>query len=112
MAGIWQYFCQFRPESGPLASGDGGKMSPDSCAGRIPTIGCCRTPVPAGFQQSTIAEFRQSDLKRACKDEEFNFGKQFMILKIVNRFSKIKEAFTVKLKMISVDHYFQPYQIL
>jgi hypothetical protein len=28
----------------------------------------------------------------------------------VNRFPKIKEAFTVKPKMIFVDHYFRPYQ--
>jgi len=32
------------------------------------------------------------------------------MIKIVNRFSKIKEVFTVKLKIISVDYYFSPYQ--
>jgi hypothetical protein len=41
--------------------------------------------------------------KHAYKNEEF---------KSRNRFPKIKEAFTVKLKMISVDHYFHPYQTL
>jgi hypothetical protein len=30
-------------------------------------------------------------------------------LKIVNRFLKIKVAFTVKLKIISIDHYFRSY---
>jgi hypothetical protein len=45
-----------------------------------------------------------------CKDEEFNFGKRFMIFKTVNRFSKFKEGFTVKPKMIFVDDYFRPYQ--
>jgi hypothetical protein len=42
--------------------------------------------------------------KRACKNEEFKFIKRFTVLKTVNCFSKIKEAFTVKLKMISVEH--------
>jgi hypothetical protein len=45
-----------------------------------------------------------------CKEEELNFGKRFTVLKIVNRFPKIKEAFTVKTKMIFVDHYFRPNQ--
>jgi len=75
-----------------------------SAGGRIPTTGCCLTPGPTGF--------RRSDIKRACKDEEFNFGKRFTVLKIVNRFPKIKKAFTVKPKMIFVDHYFRPYQTL
>jgi hypothetical protein len=34
------------------------------------------------------------------------------VFKIVSRFAKIKEAFTVKLKMISVNHYFRPHQTL
>jgi hypothetical protein len=61
------------------------------------------------FWRPTIAGFRQLDIKRACKDEEFNFRKRFTVL---NRFSKIKEAFTVRLKMIFVDHYFRLYQTL
>jgi hypothetical protein len=81
---------------------------PDLGTGSILAIRCCQTPVPTGFRQSTIVEFRQSDIKRACKNEEFNFGKQFTVLKTVNRFRKIKEVFTVKLKMIFVDHYFSP----
>jgi len=44
--------------------------------------------------------------KRACKNEDFKSGKQFTVL---NRFSKIKEVFTVKLKMIY--HYFRPHQM-
>jgi len=36
--------------------------------------------------------------------------KRFTVLKIVNRFSKIKETFTIKLKIIYVDHYFCLYQ--
>jgi hypothetical protein len=43
--------------------------------------------------------------KRACKKEKFK-------PKTVNRFSKIKETFTVKPKMISVDHYFHPHDTL
>jgi hypothetical protein len=43
--------------------------------------------------------------KRACKNEEFRFIKRFS-------FSKIEEVFAVKLKMISVDHYFRPHQTL
>jgi hypothetical protein len=42
--------------------------------------------------------------------KEFKSRKRFGVLKIVNRFSKIKEAFTVKLKMIFIDHYFRPHQ--
>jgi hypothetical protein len=63
-----------------------------------------------GFQRRTLAGFRQSDIKRACKNEEFNFEKRFIVFKTVNRFPKIKETFTVKLKMIFVGHYFCPYQ--
>jgi hypothetical protein len=58
----------------------------------------------------TMAGFRQSDIKCACKDEEFNFGKRFTVFKTVNLFSQIKESFTVKPKMIFIDHYFRPYQ--
>jgi hypothetical protein len=78
--------------------------------------GCSRISVPAGFRSPvgfrrlTIAGFRQSDIKRVCKNKEFNFRKLFTVLKIVNRFPKIKKTFTVKLKMIFVDHYFCSYQ--
>jgi hypothetical protein len=41
--------------------------------------------------------------KRTCKNKELNSEN-----KTVNRFPKIKEAFTVKRKMISADHYFRP----
>jgi hypothetical protein len=37
--------------------------------------GCRRIPVPLGFRRSTIAEFWQSDMKHACNDEKYNFGK-------------------------------------
>jgi hypothetical protein len=50
--------------------------------------------------------------KRACKNEEFKFRKQFTVLKTINCFPKIKEAFTVKLKIIFVDYYFRGYQTL
>jgi hypothetical protein len=78
--------------------------------GLIPATGCCRTPAPIGFRGLTIAKFWRSNIKHACKEEELNFGKRFTVLKIVSRFPKIKEAFTVKPKMIFVDHYFRPYQ--
>jgi hypothetical protein len=50
---------EFRQESGPPA----------------PTtmIGCRRIPELAGSWWSDVAGFRQSDIKRACKDEELNF---------------------------------------
>jgi hypothetical protein len=85
-------------------------MSPDFGIGSILVAGCCRISVPPEFRRPTIAGFRQSNIKRACKNEEFNFGKQFTLFKTVNRFPKIKEAFTVKPKMIFVDHYFCFYQ--
>jgi hypothetical protein len=100
------------PESGPPASGDSGWMSPDSGAGNIPVTGCCRIPVQPGFRRPTIAGFWQSDIKRACKDEEFNFGKRFTVFKTENCFLKIKEGFTVKPKMIFIECYFRPYQTL
>jgi hypothetical protein len=34
------------------------------------------------------------------------FIKRFTVFKTVNRFSKIKEVFLVKLKIIFVDHHF------
>jgi hypothetical protein len=43
----------------------------------------------------------------------FGFGyatKIELLLNILNCFSKIKEAFTVKLKMISADHYIRLHQ--
>jgi len=64
-----------------------------------------------GFGRPTITRFGQSDIKHACNDKEYNFGKRFTVLKPVNRFPKIKEAFTVKTKIVFVDHYFRPYQI-
>jgi hypothetical protein len=36
-------------------------------SGRNLVAECCRTPAPVGF--------RRSDIKRACKNEEFNFKK-------------------------------------
>jgi hypothetical protein len=110
---------KIRPDSGQF-----GQIRPTSDHGRLParfgrnlvrqypaTVArCCRIPVPPGFRRPTIARFRQSNIKCACKDEEFNFEKRFTVLKIVNRFPKIKEGFTVKPKMIFVDHYFLPYQ--
>jgi hypothetical protein len=77
-------------------------MSPDSSTCSIPVAGCCRILTPPRFRRPTIAEFQQLDIKRACNDEKFNFEKR--------RFSKVKEAFTGKLKMIFVYHYFRPYQ--
>jgi hypothetical protein len=65
-------------------------MLPNFGAGSISVAGCYRIPVPLGFRRPTIAGFRQSDIKRACNDKEFNFGKQFMVFKTVNRFLKIK----------------------
>jgi hypothetical protein len=64
----------------------------------------------AGFLRPNIAGFRQLDIKHEWKELEFNFRKRFTIFKTVNRFLKIKEAFTVKPKMIFVDNYFLPYQ--
>lgn len=59
------------PESGSSSSGEGGRCR------WIPATGCCMTPVPTGFWRPTITEFRQSDIKCACKYEEFNFEKRF-----------------------------------
>jgi hypothetical protein len=72
--------------------------------------GCRRIPGQTVFRWPDDAGFGQSDIKHACKDEEYNFEKRFTVFKTVNRFPKIKETFTVKPKMIFVDHYFRPYQ--
>jgi hypothetical protein len=85
-------------------------MSLDSGPDSISMAECCKISAPPGFRRPTIAGFWQSDIKRKCKDEEFNFEKRFTAFKIVNRFPKIKEAFTIKLKLIFVDYYFHPYQ--
>jgi hypothetical protein len=84
-------------------------MLPDSGAGNTLGAKCCRIPVLPEFRRPTNVGFRQSDNKRACKDEEFNFEKRFTVFKTVNRFPKIKKGFTVKQKMIFVDNYFRPY---
>jgi hypothetical protein len=44
--------------------------------------------------------------KRVCKNKEFKSRKIFTVFKTVNRFPKIKKDFTVKQKIISIDHYF------
>jgi hypothetical protein len=44
--------------------------------------------------------------KCISKNENFKFRKRFMVFKTVNHFLKIKEVFTVKQKIIFVDHYF------
>jgi len=111
-AGFWPWpdSSQFLSESGSTAFGDGCRMSPNSGASNIPVAGCCRIPTLPEFRRPTIAEFRQSDIKCSCMEKEFNFGKRFTVFKTVNHFSKIKKTFTVKLKIIFVDHYFCPYQ--
>jgi hypothetical protein len=40
----------------------------------------------------------------------FKLEKWFTVLKNENHFTEIKEDFSVKLKMISVDYYFTPHQ--
>jgi flagellar basal body rod protein FlgC len=58
-----------------------------------------------------ISHFNEiSNFSSKKKKKKFKFRKRFMVLKTKNRFSKIKETFTIKLKMISVDHYFCPHQ--
>jgi hypothetical protein len=108
---FWQYLArsgrlltmaEFRPVSAKILSTGIRRRWQDVAGFRWPDV--------AGFRQLTIAGFRQSDIKHACKDQEFNFGKRFTVFKTVNRFLKIKEAFMVKPKMIFVDHYFRPYQ--
>jgi hypothetical protein len=64
---------QILPESGLLASGDCGRMSPASGDGIIPVL--------SGSGQLTIAGFGQSDIKRACNNNEYNFGKRFTVFK-------------------------------
>jgi hypothetical protein len=48
--------------------------------------------------------------KRGYKNEKFKSRKRFTVFKTLNRFSKIEEIFTVKLKIIFIDHYFCPHQ--
>lgn len=42
-------------------------------------------------------------LQTCMQNEEFKFKKRFTVFKTINRFPKIKKAFTVKLKIISVN---------
>jgi hypothetical protein len=60
-------------------SDDGDLMSPDSSAGRFSVTGCCQILRLTRFQRLIIAEFRQSNIKCAWKDEEFNFEKRFTV---------------------------------
>jgi len=80
-AGLLQIQLDSRHFGQIWSASDHGQI-PATVAGchRIPTAGCCRIPALPGFRKSTIAEFRQSDIKHACKDQEFNFEKQFTVL--------------------------------
>jgi hypothetical protein len=55
-----------------------------------------------------VSAWSWAGVGRACcfENEMFKVGKWFMVLKIVNHFSKIKEEFSVKMKIFYVDHYF------
>jgi hypothetical protein len=64
--------------------------------------------VELGYQQTPMPG--DGGFPQPCKNEEFKSRKRFTVLKTVNYFLKIKEAFTVKQKMISVDHYFRFHQ--
>jgi hypothetical protein len=59
--------------------------------------------VPAGFGVvlATVREF---------ENEKFKLEKWFIVLKNENYFTEIKEDFSVKSKMFSVDYYFSSYQ--
>jgi hypothetical protein len=99
LAGFWQD--SFGSSRIRLDPGHFAQIRPAAEDGNIPdSFG--RNSASARFRRPTIAGFRKSDIKCTWKDEE----------KTVNRFPKIKEVFTVKLKMISVDLYFRPYQTL
>jgi hypothetical protein len=85
---------------------------PSNTSNRIPKI---RRPltVDSGYQQTpmlvgpSVTDFH----RRACKNEEFKSDKLFTVFKIVTRFLKIKEAFTINLELISVDYHFLLHQI-
>jgi hypothetical protein len=98
-----------------LYSGTGGipatiagiqPMPPDS-DNRIPKFGDLRQYIWATNKLQCTA-FTDSH-KHACKNEEFKSRKRFTVFKTVNRFPKIKEAFMVKLKIISLYHHFWLY---
>jgi hypothetical protein len=73
-----------------------------------------RSVAVAGFQQASLAEFLpgsariRQDPIRSCRILAILARSSYF--KTINRFLKIKKAFTIKLKIIFVDHYFCPYQ--
>jgi hypothetical protein len=91
---IWPASSQIRPESGLPASGNGGRVSSDVAEFRCRLDSDDRPLLDFGYWISNVH----------VNDKEFNFGKWFTIFKTVNCFPKIKEGFTVKPKMIFVDH--------
>jgi len=84
LGGFWpdsSGFNQIRPASdhGWILAGiwsadfdDSDWMSPNSDANRFSVARYCRISTLARFRRLTIARFRKSDIKRACKDKEFN----------------------------------------
>jgi hypothetical protein len=78
---------------------------------QIPTLAWFWQQLPDSL--ATIAGIQRvpsDSYKCVCKNEKFNSRKRFMVFKTVNRFPKIKNAFRVKLKIISVDHDFRLHQ--
>jgi pyocin large subunit-like protein len=82
--------------------------------------GCRRIPAPAGSRWPDVVGFRRqldSDdrLLPNSSNQISNMRAKMKCLisenNLCKSFSKIKEVFTVKLKINFVDHYFRPYQI-
>jgi hypothetical protein len=63
--------------------------------------GSDRVPAGSGGVLAVVYQFENVTLK---------LEKWFTVLKRGNHFTEIKEDFSVKLKMISVDYYFTPHQ--
>jgi hypothetical protein len=91
-----------------------------ACRHPVTVAGCRWIMAPTVFRWPDIAGFWPSldsdDQPLPNSDNQVSNvrarTKTLISVKTVNRFSKIKEAFTVKPKMIFVDYYFRPYQTL
>jgi hypothetical protein len=113
-------FGKEQPDSGKLAK----IWSPDSPTGQIPACllessggrwhrnPCDRIPKFRLPTNSNVRRWRiPTNVSAGMKSLNLKTDlRLFTIFKTVNRFLKIKEVFTVKMKIIFVDHHFRLYQ--
>jgi hypothetical protein len=81
---------------------------PSNSNNRIPKSGDLQLQIRA-VKNSNTRQWRIPTNVHA-RMKSFNSKKQFTVFKTINHFSKIEEAFSVKLKMVFIYHHFRLHQ--